>query len=396
MKRLLIYDDESRRGEKYAEVLRKLKIVRSSFDVESVSNQKFEKEWEVLLDRRNRLRSGRKWNDDLLELDEASIYVIDYDLLKSLKSKSFITGELVAYLVRCFSRCGLIIGLNQYGANTFDLTLKGHPESYADLNIGSEQLDNSGLWGGQADGFRPWYWPQLPDHLKCFQRRVKDIAENPDALVCDFLGMKDAVRMLPRSVSEFIGDDPLKTTFKDFVTKSGNGLKGRDQNPTTEMTARIASARISKWLERLVLPGQDFLIDAPHLVSRFPSLLKGLHSDVNSWNKTAGFGSFKELNVDREEIEDFRFKKEHWLSRPAWFWPRLCDYQRIKEVSEPWKRESTDYVFCEDSSRFCRQRECSEFLSESDSPYNRRFVCLFTGVDYRPKVRLLESKGLKE
>ena len=36
---------------------------------------------------------------------------------------------------------------------------------------------------------------------------------------------------------------------------------------------RVAAARLGKWLERLVLPGQNVLVDAPHLVSRFPSLV---------------------------------------------------------------------------------------------------------------------------
>ena len=55
-------------------------------------------------------------------------FIIDYDLLGSQAEKSptgSLTGEIIAYLVRCFSRCKLIIGLNQYGSNPFDLTLRG-------------------------------------------------------------------------------------------------------------------------------------------------------------------------------------------------------------------------------------------------------------------------------
>ena len=72
------------------------------------------------------------------EIDDASIFIIDYDLLGSQAEKSptgSLTGEIIAYLVRCFSRCKLIIGLNQYGSNPFDLTLRGDLNSFADLNF---------------------------------------------------------------------------------------------------------------------------------------------------------------------------------------------------------------------------------------------------------------------
>lgn len=157
------------------------------------------------------------------------------------------------------------------------------------------------------------------------------------------------------------------------------------------MIGRIAVTRISKWLERLILPGQDTLVDAPHLVSRYPSLLKEELTDIVTWNKTARFGSYIDLGLDHRKIEEFRFKKSCWLSRPTWFWRGLSECQKIKEVSAPWEKKSTDFAFCEDDSKFHKREECKEFIAESDSPYVQRFVFGFEDVDYRPKVRLIAS-----
>jgi len=319
-----------------------------------------------------------------------------------------LTGEYVAYLVRCFSKCGLIVGVNQfvgvsqYGHNPFDLTLKGHPESFADLNVGQDQLNNldlwRGTWGGVRRGFRPWYWPSLPDYLCDFEKKVDDVRKsldsgNPDKdkPICEVIGFDpELFELLPRSISQFLGREPATTTFRQFVTESGNCLKPKDAQSVNddEMLARVGAARISKWLERLVLPEQDILVDAPHLVSRYPSLMMGDITKIETWNQTAQLTNYKELGLDTELIESFRLENNHWVSRPVWFWGKLRECENIPEVREPWKRVSSSCVFCEDASRFYEGRMCKEFLADTESPFSRRFVRYFKKVDYRPRVRL--------
>jgi len=390
VKKFFVYDDEKHNGEMYVNSLRRLDAVTSEFEVEPMSHRDFASQMEELQRRQMKLSQEDETLEDSCDLDKTSIFVIDYALLNVPGQVSFLTGERVAYLTRCFSNCSYIIGLNQFGQNTFDLTLTGHPESFADLNIGSKQLDNPGLWDGEKAAFRPWYWPQVPSYLKSFQERVDDVKSHPKDPICDLLGIKDIIRFFPRKVSEFLGDNPSEATFYDFVVKSGNGLQGRDRNANADMIGRIGAARVSKWLERLVFPGQDILVDAPHLASRCPSLLKGDHSLPETWNKTASFGSFKEVNLDHDAIEEFRFKKHMWLSRPAWLWGKLSEYRKIREISEPWKREETRYQFCEDMSGFLEKERCRDFVAESDSPYVRRFLRYFEDVEYRPKVRLFQ------
>jgi hypothetical protein len=389
---ILIYDDETKNGTRYVERLKKSKEVGKYFkNVECIDHSVFLKEMKELKERQIALRNGKKRKSQKLKIDGAAILIVDYDLVKAPEYASFLTGEIVSYYVRCFSECRFVIGLNQYGTNNFDLSLKRHPKSYADLNIGSEQLDNPGLWGDKLEGFRPWYWPNIPKYLENIDKKMKDLDENLKTPICEFFGMsEEVIGTMPRTVSEFLGGDPQAISFESFLHESGNALIPKDKEKI-EMETRVMKlltiSRISKWLEESVLPGQNILIDAPHLVNRYPSLLKGTHDDLKIWDKTATFEKFDKLGLNHETIEKYRFVKDHWLSRSAWFLNGIINCQDIKEVSDPWTRESTDYVFCEDSSSFYKKNKCKEFLAEIETPYARRFVREFKGVDYVPRVR---------
>lgn len=236
----------------------------------------------------------------------------------------------------------------------------------------------------------PWYWPDLPAFIASFKGRVDDALANIDDPVLETLAFPpEVVASLPRTATEFLvgsaGKSPEKITFREFVEKSGNGLRRKDRSDGEEMLARIAAARISKWLERLVLPGQDVLVDAPHLVARFPSLLIK-PKKMGDWQTTVRKSSIAGLR--KSKIADARFKKDFWLSRPAWYWPLLCGDERIAEVKDPWSTERPDWVFAEDTSRFMQRTKCREFVIESDSPFVRRHVKgKVSGVSYSPKVR---------
>jgi hypothetical protein len=161
---------------------------------------------------------------------------------------------------------------------------------------------------------------------------------------------------------------------------------GRSGHVSDDVVVRVGAARISKWLERLVLPGQDVLVDAPHLVSRYPSLISDGIEEIETWNRTARRASYDELGVSSENIERFRLKKEHWLSRPVWFWDELRECEEITEVREPWKITQPDWVFCEDASAFHKEGY-REFVADVESPFARRFVRFFEDVEYRPSMR---------
>ena len=205
----------------------------------------------------------------------------------------------------------------------------------------------------------------------------------------EVLGLDD-IFLLPKSTSQFIGTDPSKTTFEDFAQSPGRGLSPKDRVVDKEDLARIAAARISKWLERMVLSGQDILADAPHITSRFPSLLVLDHTKIENWNKLTKFVDYKDLPLDHKKIEQLRFKKDFWLSRPAWFWRKIADAQEITEVEKPWETEISDFRFCEDSSTFEKKDLCKEFTADVESPYKQRYVHAESfDATYQPLFRLL-------
>ena len=398
-KKILIYDDEKKQTERFENALKQtLKKVGQDQDfvIQTLSDEALQCSIKTLQKKQVAFRSKENFSDETTEFDDTSIFIVDYDLLKS-KAGELLTGEIIAYIVRCFSECKLIVGLNQYGNNSFDLTLRGHPESYADLNLGENQLSNSDLWRGNwgdfRRGFRPWYWPNLFDSLHNFDRKVAEVRENLDSPICKVLGFKPKLfRLLPRGIVQFIGKSEEKelaeTTFREFVTHSGNGLRPKDATISDKnVLARVGAARISKWLERLVLPEQDFLVDAPHLVSRYPSLIIDDEKKIKVWNRTAQLVDYRDLGLDTDLIEPYRFKKDYWVSRPVWFWDTLRECESIQEIQEPWLTTKPSWVFCEDASRFYNRQDCGEFFADTDSPFTRRFVKDFKGVDYRPRVR---------
>ena len=414
---ILIYDDEQGRPKEFKGKLEQgLNQANQSdkFDVRFLENEDFQNAIKVLEQRRINFRNGEinleeDSNDKVKKIDNASIFIIDYDLLRSPKEgeeeeeffTGSLTGEIVAYLVRCFSRCKLIVGLNQYGSNPFDLTLRGDMDSFADLNLGHEQLSNPNLWTDNLDDskqdFRPWSWPNLSTLIHNFHKRTKKVQKKLDKPICKVLGFDPEVfQLLPREIVQFIGKyeekEPYQTTFREFVTKSGNGLRSKDikevkNSINDHVLARVGAARISKWLEQLVLPEQDILVDAPHLVSRYPSLIKGNNKEIGAWNETAQLIDFSNLRIRTDVIEPFRFRKSYWVSRPVWFWDKLCECEKIREVSEPWLTEIPDWVFCEDTSCFHEETDCREFFADVASPFTRRFVKNCDGVDYQPRVR---------
>jgi hypothetical protein len=402
---ILICDDEPRRGILWKEQLLRLREVEASFDINCATSDDLLEAVHLLEDRRKSARQKKGGYSELsgCMFDEVSVLIVDYDLLR-LKGISYLTGESIAYLARCYSRCGVIIAMNQFGENPFDLTLRGHPESFADLNIGSSQIANPGLWSSNSwTTFRPWSWPLIPQLVSALEARVKTLEDCTDQSIVEFLGIPETiVETMPRSTTEFIArsEDSNEATFTSFVSSSGNGLRNKDELFSQVSLARIGAARISTWLESVVLPGQDILIDAPHLVSRFSSLLTGDPEIQESWNQTAMLLGQSKLGIRYRTILRNRFKKSDWLSRPAWYWTEVSNNESIIEVKDPWGAQRYNWRFCEDLSRFLPSEETKEFIAELPSPFIRRFVAnpsspaLESGlrkelhrVAYRPTVR---------
>lgn len=400
-KRIVVCDDETQVMESWAGRLRAVAAVKAAFEVTAADPEEFKAAVSELEQRRRNARDGGKHQQKTPTLiDRADVLLVDYDLMQ-VYEQSYLTGEVVAYLARCYSDCGLIIGMNQFGDNSFDLTLARESQSYADFNIGSKQVSQPGLWDVAEAGFRPWRWPNIDDAVADMRRRAREVGDALDTPIVEYLGLKD-VETFPREITEFIkvtGTQIGAVTFRDFVTSSGNGLRRKDK-ADDQALARIAAARISKWLEDFVLPAQDVLVDAPHLVGRLPEVMTGNISRLETWNKTTGT-DLKTLGIRVDGLKAFQFSARSWLSRPAWLWRDLQNATAMQTLRSSRKGEVPDYVFCEDISRFVPRKQAREFVAEVPSAFNRRYISnpstvalpakqreFLASVTYQPEVRL--------
>lgn len=400
MTTVLVCDDEEFRASQWVEAIEP--VVSPATTVTPLAGEAFAGGMAVL-DKRRRIAR----DEDMPGLvgkcvfDDADVLVIDYDLI-GFQPESSLTGEIVAYLARTYSSCGYIVVLNQFGDRYFDLALRGNRSSFADLNLGGSFVGSPGLWNAaSSEKFRPWSWPLLTAAAERHRRRSEALVGSLDVPILEYLGIgPDLMADMGRAKLEAVlGDDGASFTFAAFAVESGRGLKAKDRPASLASVAAIAAARVSAWLEQIVLPSQDFLVDAPHLVSRFPSLLKGDPSEVGTWNAAADL-SGQAGSIDVERLGSARFVSEDWLSRSTWYWPVVASDAGLAEASDPWSGGHTDFVFCEDLSRYLPRNQAREFVADLHSPFVRRFVAdpqaltdqelktELESIDYRPAVRL--------
>ena len=275
-----------------------------------------------LLLRRSALRQERVRIRERCIFDEIDILIIDYDLLHVDEDNAQYTGEGLGRLVRMFTECAIVVVLNQYLQAQFDLRLRGHLESHADLNIGAEFIAVPGLWREPPwTGFRPWKWQTLNGAVGTQRARQKVVQTQFGQSILNTVGMQseDASR-LSDSAFGFLSPNAnsyqslMEVTFQSFLRTASDGRDLRIlADSHQESATRVASARIGKWLEREVLGGQDVLIDVPHLLQRFPFVLGDSVTNLDMWNSAI----HDRTVVGRVVGEDAWFSPKDILSRPA-------------------------------------------------------------------------------
>ena len=370
---VLVYDDSPEIAESLAD---KVRAVCGNVDVTAVKRETFQELIELMNRRRAQWRADG--NDLVLmestDVDEADVIVVDYDLLRYSEAGDT-TGSRLAYLLRCFTKCGLIIVLNEYGTNTFDMSLRSPSLDFADLHLGAVQIGNPGLWSGSFEGYRPWHWPVLPNARINFEKCVEDVRENLDQPILEFLGLGRFIDWMPKRAHDlFLGSGNMETVrFSDFVNRARGGIELKDELPPDNM-ARVATARLLALLNGLILPEQSILVDAPHLVARFPSLVRGEDQNIHYWNRLCEPLNEEIDGLLVDVLTEHRFKSQHWLWRPVWYWPDIARDERIAEVRDPWTVKDIDWVFCENISRFIPTTLADDFRADVSPPFNKRFV----------------------
>ena len=370
---ILVYDDQFNLAKSWA---KKIKDSYSDAVVKPANSEDFKQLLTLINSRRKAWREAgdESGTIDLHEADTADVIVVDYDLLQ-YSDPVDTTGSRLAYLLRCFSKCGFIIVLNEFGRNVFDLSLGSPPEGFADIHIGDEQIGNPGLWQAPFDGYRPWYWPVIPNAKKNFERCVNDVRGNLEKRIFDFLDLDRVIDWIPRRAWNFLlGKQKIEEVkFKDFVRYSHGGISDKDKL-IPEQIARVTAARIITLLNSIILPEQSVLVDAPHLVSRFPSLILNQRDEIGMWNKLCNPVTQEIDDLLVEDLREYKFKQSHWLWRPAWFWPEINKDEDIEEVKDPGSVEGIKWAFCEDISRFVPTKFAQDFRAIVSPPFIKRHV----------------------
>ena len=339
------------------------------------------------------LKQRRRTPSDCL-LDRADILILDYDLLYIDEDNARHTGESLAKLVRTFSNVEVVVVYNQFREAHFDLSLRGHPSSHADLNLHADLLDTPGLWTDPPwDGFRPWHWQTLHRAVETQRARQRLVKNHFEAPIVEVLGMsEEALLDMSDTAVGFIAPDARdwaeirKHTFKSFATKLGDGRRASALFDADEEAAcRFAAARIGKWLERHVLGPQNVLLDLPHLIQRFPFLLGDDLAKPEVWTAAVCGGE----EVKRRVPEGCWFEPVSVLSKPAVWSARLLEQTGFRE-----RRASFNYslvpplVFLEDMSAFEQLQDATRFRAGHHNVYDPRFAKCVAGKIYAPQRRL--------
>jgi len=375
---ILVCDDNAEASESWTRRLQEISSVKSKYRVEAKSAGDLATLLDKLKSGLEELRKGQSPAEDPLK--DVEVLVIDFDLLDATTQ----TGREFAYLARLVSSCGLIVALNEHGINTFDLTMSRYEESFADVNVGAEHFLSPGMWKQPWKGFRPWSWPLIPKEVASWNSRLKQVGRSLlDKPILPHFGLTGDVHVhLPVKCRQHIvgpkNKPPEEVTFREFAAHSPFCLRDKDRRASAKLhqrcIERIAAARVAHWLERVVGPGQNVLIDVPHLVERYPSLYNGRSRQPKSLDKLAKFGPVSELPVHYRKIGRHAFKNAQWVSRPMYLWPTISADDSIAEVQDPAQVSSLGAVFCEDVARFAPPDAAREYVADLASPYTRRFA----------------------
>ena len=387
--RILILDDDTKRAVDWATFLNDQDGISSS----APGRKEVESIIEKIHERRVKGRdTGNTWRAiDCDPIDQADLLIVDYDLLGLDNHGEWTTGAEIAYTARLVSSVGPILLVNQHGTNPFDLTMRQTINSKADWDVGSDQIVNPGLWSSSGFfGFRPWSWPNLkiePSRFKKAYEFIKDKLDDPIAISLGFDTEHTAGSRHPqREAWAWLGIPTWDTTFRELVVpKPIDKLGEKHRNPAhliekdlpivegdNEQIALICTSIILRWLERVVLPNQDTLADAPHLAYQMPWLLRDWNKDI-TWHTLESLGD-EAANCFQDELAAHRFKPACLFSRPIYWAEEIRENGTLRKPAEFDFSLVPNLVFREDVSNFGPRQDSIEFPTDLPAVDNRRWI----------------------
>ena len=222
--------------------------------------------------------------------------------------------------------------------------------------------------------------------------------------VLEGLGLTEVADFLPQSAVDALldglGDAALETlTFGDLSadvtgeSEQVTAFTDRKDRVQAPQASKVVAARLRRWFNWVLSPAQDVLVDAPHLATRYPSLLGGEVGSIDAWNEAAALPTIDHA-IRTDLIQPQRAVAGDWSDRPRWFWTLLQAEKTVQEVANPFEARTAPFAFCEDLSMFVERPDAREFSSDLRPPFSRRFVSrnpddgFGATVAYRPQSRL--------
>lgn len=375
--------------------------VTEGFDVARMENAK--EEVSNLLRRKLAAEKGENPMAIPCGFDEIDVLAVDYDLLHLDDDGGRTTGEGVARLARTFSSCGVIVVMNQFKGAQFDLGMRGHLDSYADLNIDATLIGSAALWRDvvPADGqFDPTTWTPLPTLFAATRSLGAALKEAGfDAEIMAVIGLPEvALAELSDTAFGFVAveaetaDQLAKVSVRDFLRRALNDHVSLEtlEEYAANVLFDFAAFRIAKWLDRAVLRPMDVLVDCAHLVDRLPFLMAADKIDVTdptNWVAAA----VDPMNLLRWDILEKYCNKDASaaLGRTVIDWFRLSGDDEIDKLQDEYlAADSVRYFLAEDTSRFVKKDALTRFRADFHNFGDRRAIERLSTIKYGPMRRV--------
>jgi len=397
MMRVRVCDDFPEIAEEWVAAVKA--VVPQDFDVGRMETAN--DEVSTLLLRKIAVEKGEDPLVHATEFDEIDVLVVDYDLLHLDKTGGRTTGEGIARLARSLSKCGAIVVMNQYKGQ-FDLGMRGHLDSFADLNIDAPLVGRGPLWKQleAAEGeFNPTTWTPMPVLLEAARKLAATLAEQGvEAAVTPLVGLGTAaIAELSDTAFGFLSlkaqtaEELAAVTVREFLQRSLDApfvecLLAK----APDILFGFAAFRLVKWLDRAVFRPMDVLIDGPHLVDRLPFMIDPNKVDLNDAAAWARAASAPTTSLQWELLKGYHNElASNALGRTVFDWFRLANDDKVDEMQDAYlENEPIRYYLAEDTSRFVEKDVLIRYRADFHNFGDRRGIEKLADVTYGPLRRI--------
>lgn len=375
-------------------------VVPAEYDVARMRTAK--EEVSKLLKRKLAVEKGEDPTAQGCEFDEIDILVVDYDLLHLDERGGRTTGEGVARLARSLSRCGAIVVMNQYKGPQFDLGMRGHLDSFADVNVDASLVGRAALWNrldAAGKPFKPTTWTPMPVLFKAARTVQEKLAsQGLKTPIMQLVGLDIAALAKLSdtafgflSVSAQTAEDLNAVTAREFLERSLNS-QAVDclLEKASDILLGFAAFRLVKWLDRAVLRPMDVLIDGPHLIDRLPFMIDPTKVDMKDPAQWATAAAEPQAFLHWDLLKEYHNELASCaLGRTVFDWYRLANDDKVDEMQDAYLAdEPIRYFLAEDTSRFVEKNALTRYRADFHNFGDRRGVEKLPDITYGPLRRI--------